>query len=300
MDEYILRTVGLTKAFKDKIAVNNLSLNIKKGEIYGFVGKNGAGKTTAMKLVLDLQEPDAGVIELFGQTNSPAQRKKIGALIETPVLYPGYTAYDNLKAFSYLYGGDEKQIKDILNFVGLSDTGRKRVSQFSLGMKQRLGIGIALLGRPEFLVLDEPVNGLDPEGIKDVRELILRLNKENGMTIWISSHLLSELEKLATTFGIINNGILIEELTHDELIARCENRTEFVCSDPVKAAFLIKENFDIEAKTSLNSVIIDTSGANPAVISKMLVLNDILVSEIKNTGINFEDYFITRLGDKNA
>lgn len=300
MDEYILRTVGLTKAFKDKVAVNNLNLNIKKGQIYGFVGKNGAGKTTAMKLALGLQEPDAGVIELFGEINTPLQRRRIGALVETPAFYPGYTAYDNLKVFSLIYGGNDEQIRDILNFVGLADTGKKKVSQFSLGMKQRLGIAIALLGKPEFLILDEPVNGLDPEGIKDMRELILRLNRENGMTIWISSHLLSELEKLATTFGIINDGILIEELTHDELVERCENKTEFVCSDPQKAAALIKESFNVEVQISLYSVIISANAVSPAEVSKLLVLNDILVSEIKSTGVSFEDYFISRLGDKNA
>ena len=300
MDEYVLRTVGLTKAFRSKIAVNSLNLTIKKGEIYGFVGRNGAGKTTAMKIILGLQEPDAGVVELFGMPNSDIQRRKIGALVETPGLYLNYSAYENLKAYSYLYGGDEAQIADILSFVGLSDTGNKKAAKFSLGMKQRLGIAIALLGRPEFLVLDEPVNGLDPEGIKDIRELILRLNKEYGMTIWISSHLLSELEKLATTFGIINNGILIEEFTHEELIKRCENKTEFVCNDPQRAAQLIKENFDIDAATSISSVIIPAQGANSGVIGKMLFANDIFVTEIKNTGISFEDYFISRLGEKNA
>ncbi len=167
-------------------------------------------------------------------------------------------------------------------------------------MKQRLGVGIALLGRPEFLVLDEPVNGLDPEGIKDVRELILRLNREYGMTIWISSHLLGELEKLATSFGIINNGVLIEEFTHDELISRCENKTEFVCNDPRRASQIIKENFALETAVSENSVIIASQGANSGVITKMLVENDINVTEIKNTGVSFEDYFISRLGEKDA
>lgn len=296
MGEYVLRTVGLTKAFKNRIAVNNLNMSIKEGEIYGFVGKNGAGKTTAMKLVLGLLQADAGVIELFGEPDREFEKNKIGSLIETPVFFPSFSAYDNLKAFSYIYGSNDSQIWDILNFVGLADVGKKKAAQFSLGMKQRLGIAIALLGKPRFLVLDEPVNGLDPEGIKDIRELILRLNKEHGMTFWISSHILSELEKLATTFGIINNGVLIEEVTHEELISRCETKTEFFCSDPQKAAAIIRENLAVNCTPSIESVIVASADANPDVINKILVMNDISVKEIKSTGISFEDYFISKIG----
>ena len=176
--ETVLRTTGLTKRFKEKVAVNKVNMTIEKGEIYGFIGKNGAGKTTMMKLILGLCFADEGKIELFDGQQLDKMRRRIGSLIEAPGLYKNCTAYENMKRFSLLSGGTDKEIKEYLYLVGLGNTGNKRAGEFSLGMKQRLGIAIALLGKPEFLVLDEPINGLDPEGIKEIRDIILMLHRE--------------------------------------------------------------------------------------------------------------------------
>lgn len=219
--EYVLRTDKLTKCFGDKKAVNKVSMQIKKGDIYGFIGKNGAGKTTLMRLVLGVAEPSDGRITLFNGQPLSYARHHIGALLEYPCLYKNCTAYENLKRFSLLTDSNNKQINNILKLVGLDKVGNKKVGKFSLGMKQRLGIGIALLGDPEFLISDEPVNGLDPTGIKEIRDVILRLNHERGITFLISSHLLDELAKIVTTYGIINDVVLIEQISAAELEHRC-------------------------------------------------------------------------------
>ena len=192
------------------MAVNNVNMTIHKGDIYGFIGKNGAGKTTFKRLVLGTAFLTKGEIKLFGGEPFDKARRKIGSLIEAPGLYKNCTAYENLKQFSLIYGGTDAEIKEILSLVGLAATGNKKAGKFSLGMRQRLGIAIALLGNPEFLVLDEPVNGLDPAGMKEVRDLILKLNHEKNITILISSHLLDELSKIVTRYGSINDGMLIE------------------------------------------------------------------------------------------
>ena len=208
--DYVLRTQGLTKQFGAKLAVNNVSMQIKKGDIYGFIGKNGAGKTTLMRLVLGAAMPTSGSIELFGGRESESRaRHRIGALLEYPCIYKNCSALENLRRFAILTGGDTAELEDILKLVGLGSTGGKKAGQFSLGMKQRLAIGIALLGHPEFLVLDEPINGLDPAGIKEIRDVILTLNQKKGVTFLVSSHLLDELSKIVTTYGIISDGALI-------------------------------------------------------------------------------------------
>lgn len=203
--ETILQTTNLSRQFGKKMAVNNVNMTIHKGDIYGFIGKNGAGKTTFMRLVLGTAFPSKGEIKLFDGEPFDKARRKIGSLIEAPGLYKNCTAYENLKQFSLIYGGTDAEIKEILSLVGLADTGNKKAGKFSLGMRQRLGIAIALLGNPEFLVLDEPVNGLDPAGMKEVRDLILKLNHIKNITILISSHLLDELSKIVTRYGIIND-----------------------------------------------------------------------------------------------
>ena len=192
--DYVLRTQCLTKQFGEKTAVKNVSMQIKKGEIYGFIGKNGAGKTTLMRLILGAAMPTGGSIELFGgKENENEARHRIGALLEYPCIYKNCTALENLRRFAILTGADADELEDILELVGLKGVGRKKAGQFSLGMKQRLAIGIALLGHPEFLVLDEPINGLDPAGIKEIRDVILTLNQKKGVTFLVSSHLLDEL-----------------------------------------------------------------------------------------------------------
>lgn len=211
--DYILKTYNLTKRFKNQIAVNEVNVKIKKGDIYGLVGKNGAGKTTLMKMIVGLSEPTSGKIELFEKNELSNGRKRIGCIIEMPALYPNMTAEQNLSIQATLIGNnDQNEIEEILGLVGLKEVRKKKVENFSLGMKQRLGIGIALIGNPEFLILDEPVNGLDPIGVREIRNLILKLNSECGITILISSHILSELYKIANVFGIINEGNLVSEI----------------------------------------------------------------------------------------
>ncbi len=218
--KYVIQTKSLTKKYGTKIAVDKISLNVRKGDIYGLIGKNGAGKTTLMKLLLGLIYEDDGQINLFNSTSLEKERVKIGSLIEAPAFYKNETAFENLKRFSLLSPTSNEEIHNLLKLVGLDNTGKKKVGAFSLGMKQRLGIALALLGKPELLILDEPINGLDPSGIKEIRDIILDLNSK-GVTFLISSHLLDELGKIATNYGIVSNGKLVEEITSVELNQKC-------------------------------------------------------------------------------
>lgn len=295
--ETILQTSQLTKCFGKKIAVNNVSMCINKGEIYGFIGKNGAGKTTFMRTILGMANPTSGTISLFGGIPAAEAGKKIGALIEAPGLYSNCTAYENMKRFSILYGGAEEDIKKILEFVGLGDTGKKKAREFSLGMKQRLGIAIALLGNPEFMILDEPVNGLDPSGMKEIRDLIIKLNKEKQITFLISSHLLDELSKIATKYGIINDGHLIEEFTPEELAERCRHKLKIDVDDTARAAQILTEIVpENDIKISGNTVILLSHIDESAEMNRLLAKNDILVSRIETETDSLEKYFMERIG----
>jgi ABC-2 type transport system ATP-binding protein len=205
--DYILETKGVSKDFSRKLAVDHVSIKVKKGDIYGFIGENGAGKTTLMRMVCGLAAPTGGEIMLFGSHNLVAQRYRVGCTIENPALYPAMTALENMEVQRLLLGIRERKIcGELLEMAGLAGTGSKKAKDFSLDMKQRLMIALSLLGNPEFLVLDEPTNGLDPMGIKEVRDFLGSLNKERGITIFVSSHILGELEKIATRYGVISNG----------------------------------------------------------------------------------------------
>lgn len=224
--EYVLETDALSKQYRHFKALDNLSMHVPKGSIYGFVGKNGAGKTTLIRLICGLQKPSAGQYSLYGISSSTKDivksRRRIGAVVETPSIYLDLTAEQNLRQ-QYLVLGKPSfdGIGELLELVGLSDTGRKKAKNFSLGMRQRLGIAVALAGEPDFLVLDEPVNGLDPQGIVEVRELILKLNCERQITVLISSHMLDELSRLATYYGFIDHGHIVKELSAADLEAAC-------------------------------------------------------------------------------
>ncbi len=295
--DYIIETKNLSKKFSNKVAVDKVNMHIKRGDIYGFIGKNGAGKTTAMKMILGLLNPSEGEIILFGSNDLNKERQKIGSLIESPGLYKNCTAYENLKRFSLIYGGNDEEIKEILALIGLSDTGNKKAGRFSLGMKQRLGIGIALLGNPELLVLDEPINGLDPAGIKEIRDLIMKLNKERGVTILISSHILDELAKITTTYGIINDGRLIEEVSAEQLEENCKKNLTITVSDVDKSIELLKANDLLgEYEVKENSLILYSHFENAGLINTTLVTSGITVSELANKEVSLEDYFIERLG----
>lgn len=224
--EYCLITNGLCKQYKNFKALNGLSMHVPKGAIYGFIGRNGAGKTTLIRLICGLQEPDSGEYSLYGIKNTdPGIRKirrRMGGVVENPSVYLDMTAEDNLKEQYRVLGMPSYDgIRDLLELVGLADTGKKRAGDFSLGMRQRLGIAVALCGDPDFLVLDEPANGLDPQGIVEIRELILKLNRERQITVLISSHILDELSRLVTHYGFIDRGAVIKEMSAKELEAAC-------------------------------------------------------------------------------
>ena len=224
--EYVLATQGLSKHYKDFKALDNLTMHVPKGSIYGFVGRNGAGKTTLIRVICGLQAPTAGSYLLYGTDCTRKEiaqiRRRMGAVVETPSIYLDLTAEDNLKEqFRVLGVPSDDGIPELLKLVGLEDTGKKKARNFSLGMKQRLGIAVALAGSPDFLVLDEPVNGLDPQGIIDIRELILKLNRERNITVLISSHILDELSRLATHYGFIDRGRMVKEISAHELEAAC-------------------------------------------------------------------------------
>ena len=296
--DYVLRTQCLTKQFGEKTAVKNVSMQIKKGEIYGFIGKNGAGKTTLMRLILGAAMPTGGSIELFGgKENENEARHRIGALLEYPCIYKNCTALENLRRFAILTGADADELEDILELVGLKGVGRKKAGQFSLGMKQRLAIGIALLGHPEFLVLDEPINGLDPAGIKEIRDVILTLNQKKGVTFLVSSHLLDELSKIVTTYGIINDGVLIEQITAQELEVRCRHHLKLRVNNFPKATALLSCIVKPEAIKVQDDCICmyDKLGQSDR-INRLLVRHGIRVSELSVQTSSLEEYFLERMG----
>ena len=295
--EYVIETRLLTKRFPGKIAVNKVDMHVKKGAIYGLIGKNGAGKTTAMKMILGIASPTEGEIFLFGKTDLKKARGRIGSLIEAPGIYKNCTAFENMKRFSLVAGGSDEEINKLLSFVGLGDVGKKKAGAFSLGMKQRLGIAIALLGSPEVLILDEPINGLDPAGIKEIRDLIVKLNKEKGVTFLISSHLLDELGKVATDYGIINDGKLVEEISAAELNARCLDGLNIVLPDPEKAADFLKQNGFEDLKIKKQSILLYNAVDRSAEVNELLVKNGFAVSELSIHKNGFEEYFIKRLGN---
>ena len=234
--DYVLTTEGLCKQYGKSRALNGLSMHVPRGAIYGLVGKNGSGKTTLIRLVCGLQSPTAGSFTLYGVGNGDraltGARRRMGAVVETPAIYMDMSAEDNLKEQYRILGLPSfDSIPELLQLVGLENTGKKKARHFSLGMKQRLGIAIALAGDPDFLVLDEPVNGLDPQGVIEIRELILKLNREHQITVLISSHILDELSRLATHYGFVDAGRMVKELSAEELEAACRRCTRVEVSD---------------------------------------------------------------------
>ncbi len=250
--EYVLKTHNLQKKYRKFSALNGVSMNVPKGSIYGFVGKNGAGKTTLIRLICGLQNPTGGDYTLYGVLNTSngiaRSRRRMGAVVETPSIYLDMTAEDNLKQQYRILGMPSFDgITDLLKLVGLENTGKKKAHNFSLGMRQRLGIAVALCGSPDFLVLDEPINGLDPQGIIEIRELILKLNRERQITVLISSHILDELAKLATHYGFIDNGKIVREMSAEELEAQCRKCVRVVVTD-TKALATVLDEMSLEYK----------------------------------------------------
>lgn len=302
MNEYILRTNNLFKKYKEDFALNNVNLEIKKGEIYGFIGQNGAGKTTLLRIVTGLSFPTKGNVELFGEGSEKGliqSIKRIGAVIENPALFPNMSAYENLELHRLQKGiPNKKCIDKTLELVGLQSAGRKKTMNFSLGMKQRLGIAIALLSDPEFLILDEPTNGLDPMGIVELRELIKRLNREKEMTVLISSHILSELHQVATRYGIIHNGKLLEQITSAELNEKCRQYLRIKVDNPSKGATVLEAelgatDFEVmpDGTIKLYSHLNDIQK-----VSMAITKNNLIIEHFSQMGDDLESYFTKLVG----
>ena len=244
---YIVETHDLTKEYSGRAVVKKVNMHIPEGSIYGFVGENGSGKTTIMRMLTGIARPSAGSFEMFGVKNNDPKiyrkRKEISAIVETVSLVPTMTALDNMK-YQELYLGirltDERR-QELLTIVGLEKVGKKKVKNFSLGMRQRMGIALALMNDPKFMLLDEPMNGLDPQGIAELRDILIKINREQNVTILISSHILSELEKIATFYGFISHGRIIEELSVEELQDRCRKSTTIKFADVEEAYKVLKE-----------------------------------------------------------
>jgi bacitracin transport system ATP-binding protein len=297
MSDYIIKTKNLTKQYGAQKSVSNLNIHVKKGRIYGLLGRNGAGKTTAMKMILSLTRPTSGEIQIFGQNIQGKEKKilpRIGSLIESPGFYPNLTGTENLKIFARLRGVSRRTaVKDALEVVGLPFNDKKLFSQYSLGMKQRLAIALAIMHDPELLILDEPINGLDPIGIAEVRSFIRELSEIRGKTILISSHILSEISLLVDDIGIIDHGILLEEKSLAELKDRNGKYIHFIVSDTAQASRIMETTFGAKNFTIENDYSLRLYDHHIAVsaLNRAFIENGLNVSEAHTCEVTLEDYF---------
>jgi ABC-2 type transport system ATP-binding protein len=303
MAEYIIELERLTKQYKGTMAVNQVNARIGKGEIFGLIGRNGAGKSTLLKMIGGLVYPTAGKVHFFnravetGTESKQALFERIGLLVEEPGLYPQYSAAANLRLLATAYGLPQStpQIAKLLKLVGLDHAGNQKVKQFSMGMKQRLGIALALLGSPDMLILDEPINGLDPQGIVDIRQVILDLHK-TGLTIIIASHMLEELSKVATQYGILHQGELIEVISKAELLANCGERIELTLGAVNAAIPLLEAKLGLTQYRVLDdqTLHIYDEQAEASRIVEALVQGGIAVHSIAKHKQSLEQYFLER------
>ncbi len=298
--EIILETNNLEKKYKDFRALNHANIHIEAGAIYGLIGKNGAGKTTLIRIICGLQEPTNGTYTIYGIDNSntsiTSARKRMGAIIETPSIYREMTARDNLIEQYKLVGMPEyDDIDDLLKLVGLKNTGNKKVKNFSLGMKQRLGIAIALANNPDFLILDEPINGLDPQGIIEIRELILKLNKEKRITILISSHYLDELSKIATHYGFLDNSSIIKEISNEELMKKMEHKLTLKVKNQKDFVKYFEEN-KISYEVIDNKTINVYGKYNLSKFITELSKKNLIADDIHETEETLETYYMNLIG----
>ena len=298
--DYVLTANGLSKKYKNFQALNGLTMHIPKGSIYGFVGKNGAGKTTLIRLICGLQTPTSGEYTLYGRKNTDKDiiksRRRMGAVVETPAIYLDMTAEDNLKQQYYSLGLPSFDgLDDILTLVGLENTGKKKAKNFSLGMRQRLGIAIALVGNPDFLVLDEPANGLDPQGVVEMRELILKLNRERQITVLISSHILDELSKFATHYGFIDSGRIIKEISTAELTEICRKCVSVEVSDTMALARVL-DDMKIDYKILSDRVADVYAKINVSLLTSALAKENCEVISLRERNDSLESYYISLVG----
>lgn len=302
MKKVVLKTYNITKKYGEQLAVDNVNMTIKKGDIYGFIGQNGAGKTTLIRLITGLIHKSGGEIELLGaneENELNKARTMVGSLIESPSFYTNMTARENLEVSRLVRNiPGKKCIDEVLELVGLKDVEKKKVKNFSLGMRQRLGIANALMGNPKLLILDEPINGLDPMGIVEIRELLKKINKEKDMTILISSHILSELSELATTYGIISNGKLIEEITAKQLSKKCRQYIDLKVDNTARAVILLERELGISDYEVLedSNIKVFSNLDNVGEINSLLSRSGIIVESISVKGENLEEYFMNKVG----
>lgn len=298
--EYILETEGLSKYFKKCKAVRHVSMKVKRGAIYGLIGRNGAGKTTLLRMIGGLAIPSEGEFRLFGNSKDESAHLigRLGLLIEQPGLYPGMNAYENIELKCIALGIKDKELpRRLIREVGLESAGRKKIKTYSMGMKQRLGLALALVGEPDIVILDEPINGLDPQGIAEMRATIERLNKEHHITFIISSHILEELSKIATDYGIIHQGELIEQISKDELLKKCGERIELMTDKNEKALIILERMGYKEMKVVDGNVIhiyekTDTTGE----ISSRLSREGLHIKSIPVKNESLEEYFLKLTG----
>ncbi len=298
--EYVLDTKGLQKKYGSLTVLNNVNMHIPKGAIYGFVGKNGAGKTTLIRLICGLQFPTSGEYSLFGISNTSGEiikgRKRMGAVVETPSIYLDMSAEDNLKEQHRILGLPSfETIPDLLRLVGLEGTGKKKAKNFSLGMRQRLGIAIALAGNPDFLVLDEPANGLDPEGIIEMRELILKLNREKDITVLISSHILDELSRLATHYGFIDHGAILKEISAENLETACRKCLCVTVSD-IPALCVTLDAAEVEYRVLSETKAEIYSSICVTDLVEALSANGCVISNLHEREEGLESYYMNLIG----
>ena len=303
--ETVLRTSAIEKKYKSQFAVKGVNMQKEQGDIYGFVGENGAGKTTIIRMITGLAEPTNGTFTLFGVENTDAKRmsevrRRMSAVVETPSIAMNMTAYQNLYMQAKLLGlSDMTYIDEVLKITGLSEVrdSKKKAKHFSLGMRQRLGLAIALLGHPDFIILDEPMNGLDPKGIVEIRELILRLNQENHITFLISSHILEELSRMATKYGFLHKGKLIRQLTKEELEEHCRKCLQLEVDNPEKLSQVLEHNLQIHNFKVLDGNIVRIyDDVDVTKVVQAVGENGIKILQINSKNESIEEYYLNLMG----
>lgn len=302
MREIVLQTKSLSKRYKSFTALDNADMTVYREDIYGLIGRNGAGKTTIMKIVTGLTDKSGGEYEIFGKKGAAADKEKrrIGCLIENPAFFGGMTAYQNLKYYALQKGiTDEKQIDEALSLVNLTDVRDKKFKKFSLGMKQRLGIALAVMDNPDLIILDEPINGLDPIGISELRDTFRKLSKERGVTFIISSHILSELYMVANRFLFIEKGKVLKEITKQELDLECSRCIVLKTGDTKRATTILEDKLSISDYKVIDSqeIRIYDEKAKPDELNKVLIKNDVSIMSITESGVSLEDYFKSLVGE---
>lgn len=303
MDDMVLQLRGIKKRYGSQPVLKQVDVTIKKGQIYGLVGKNGAGKTTLMRILTGLTKQQAGTMWLLGEDGKngyDAARKRMGSIIETPSFYPFFDGKTNLEYYNQQLGG-KANVDEVLDLVGLGKSGKKKFKNYSLGMKQRLGIGLAILNDPEFLVLDEPINGLDPMGIVEVRNLIRTLNQERNITIIISSHILGELESIATNYGFLDKGVILEELSKEELEHKCRTNWKIRVNEPDKILSLLQDKYGFsQVEMEEGSLILKESLTNPEQLTREIVEKGYDLYEFSMINKSLESYYLDLIEDNKS